>query len=232
MTRGEIKTEILVRSGKDTTSAWTSEAFVNDWINQSYKWAAGYKPWPFTEGRTSTTFSAVEEWDFEGYKADSFRILQVGGKRFQKLNFEDYQIFKEDNSSSKEKVFSDFGGLVFINTLADVSGTLTAWGQYVPADIPDGDGATGDDLNTVFSEGGDEGNQAIIEKTLGYIANRDGKKDFAIKHYALSKELLDSLWKRVEDEQFAYQTKNRGMFKRIDILKGDLSDQLFRRDQF
>ena len=113
MTRGEIRTEILVRSGKDTTSAWTSEAFLNDWVNQAHKWAGGYKPWVFTEGRTSTTWASVEELNFEGYKADSFRLLQIGGKRLTKLNFEDYQIFREEEASGTDRVFSDFGRLVF-----------------------------------------------------------------------------------------------------------------------
>src|SRR3990167_171837 len=174
MTRGEIRTEILVRSGKDTTSAWTSEAILNDWVNQAHRWTGGYKPWVFTEGRTSTTWAATEEWSFEGYKADSFRLLQVGGKRLTKLNFEDYQIFREEEPSSDERVFSDFGRLLFINPNIDLSGTLTAWGQYIPADIPDGDGADSDE--TVFTPNGDEGNQAIIEEVLSYISDRDMRR--------------------------------------------------------
>ena len=235
MTRGDIKTEVLVRSGKDTTSAWTSEAFINDWINQAHRWAAGYKPWPYTEGRTSTTYStASEEWDFEGYRADSFRLLQIGGKRLRKLNFEDYQIFKEEESSADDRVFSDFGGLVFVNTKVDASGTLTAWGQYMPATIPDGDGATADDLETVFSEGGDEGNQAVIEETLSYIANRENKRDIANNHHGLAKQLLDELWKRIQDEQYGYQTHpaRQGMYQRFDVLRGAQTDELIRRDQF
>ena len=233
MNRGEIKTEVLVRSGKDTTSAWTSEAFVNDWINQSHRWAAGYKPWPFTEGRTSTTFTTIEEWDFEGYKADSFRLVQVGGKKLQKLNFEDYQIFKEQSPSANDRVFSDFGGVMFVNTSLDASGTLTAWGQYMPALIPDGDGTAGDDADTVFSEGGDEGNEAIILDVLSKIANRDSKTAESKAFKEDAKKQLDELWKRIQDEQHAYQTHEDrgGMWKRFDVLTGGESDEL-NRNQF
>ena len=232
MNRGEIKTEILVRSGRDTTSAWTSEAYLNDWINQSHKWAAGYKPWPFTEGRISTTYtSANEEWSFEGYKADSFRILQIGGKRFDKVTFEDYQIYKEDQSSGTDKIYTDFGQILFINTLSGASGTLTAWGQYIPADILDGDGTDGDSKDTVFSPGGDEGNEAIIERALGNLYNRDDKQT-ALQHYALADKYLEQLWKRITEEQFRYQTKDRGMWERIDVLEGDYTNELFKRDQF
>lgn len=234
MTRGDLKTEILVRSGKDTTSAWISEAFLNDWVNQAHRWAAGYKPWPFTEGRISTTYATVEEWDFEGYKADSFRLIQIGGKRLQKLNFEDYQIFKEESPSSNDRVFSDFGKTVFINTSIDASGTLTAWGQYMPALIPDGDGATADDLDTVFSASGDEGNEAIIEAVLSKIANRDNKKQEAMEKHLLAKNILDELWKRIQDEQYAYQTHadRGGMYKRINVLEGAVSDEILKRNQF
>jgi len=234
MNRGDIKTEVLVRSGKDTTSAWTSEAFLNDWINQSHRWAAGYKPWVWTEGRTSTTYTTVEEWDFEGYKADSFRLVQVGGKLLRKLNFEDYQIFKEESPSANDRVFSDFGGLVFVNTSIDASGTLTAWGQFMPANIPDGDGATADDLDTVFSEGGDEGNEAIVLDVLSKIAKRDNKKDESAALRNEAKVTLEELWKRTLDEQYQYQTHEDrgGLWKRFNVLTGrDTSDEV-KRDQF
>jgi len=42
MTRSDILTEILVRSGKDTTSSWVSETHLENWINQSHRWGAGY----------------------------------------------------------------------------------------------------------------------------------------------------------------------------------------------
>lgn len=232
MNRGEIRTEVLVRSGKNTSSAWISESYINDWIDQAHRWAAGYKPWPFTEGRISTTYASTEEWDFEGYKANSFRIITVGGKMLRKLNFADYQIFKEESPSANDRVYSDFGGVVFINTLADVSGTLTAYGQYMPAVTPDGD--ANDTTETVFYEGGDEGNQAIIEKVLGYIAKREQKTEIANNHHLLSKSLLDGLWKRIQDEQYAYQTHpdRGGMFERVDILKGSRSDEVIKRDQW
>lgn len=230
MDRYDIKQEILVRGGKTTTSAWTSEAYLNDWINQSHRWAAGFKPWPYTEGRAQTTYSGLETLNFEGYKADSFRFMTIGGERLQKIAFEDYIIFKEEQPDSNDKVYSDFGGLVYINPNADVSGTLVAYGQYQPANIADGE--TGDDMETVFTPNGDEGNQAIIERSLGNIAYRDGDKEEGEKRYASARMLLEELWRRIQDEQFAYHSKDRGMWERFDVIGGALHDELFRRDQF
>lgn len=155
MDRGTLATEILVRSGKDTTSGWVTDTMLNDWLSQSHRWAGGYKPWPFSEGRTSTTYTTANEtWDFEGYKADSL--------------------------------------------------------------------------------GNDEGNQAIIEEALSYTFRRDGKAQESVERHLLAKQLLDELWKRVQDEQFAYQTHpdRGGQYRRFDVLKGSVSDEILKRDQF
>ena len=232
MDRYDIKTEVLVRAGRNTSSAWLSEAFLNDWINQTHRWAAGYKPWPYTEGRSQTTYTGVETWEFEGYKSDSIRFIQVGGDRFQKLNFEDYKIYKEEQAGGTDKVYADFAGLVYVNPDSGASGTLVAYGQYQPANIPDGDGATADDLTTVFTPHGDEGNQAIIEEILGKIANRESNAAEAINKHMIARGLLDELWQRIEDEQFAYQTKDRGIWERIDVIDGGYYQDGLKRDQF
>lgn len=230
MNRGTIKTEILVRSGKDTTSSWLSESFLNDWINQAHRWASGYKPWPYTQGRLSTTYAGVEEMFVEGYKADSFRFIQIGGDRLQRINFEDYQIFKEEQSASTDRVYSTYGGLVYINPNCGMSGTLVAYGQYQPAEIADGD--ENDATETVFSPMGDEGNEAIINKVLGYIANREGDINKANNSDILAKTNLEELWRRVQDEQFTAHTKDRGMWERLDVINGNYYDDALDTDRF
>ena len=238
MTRGDIRTEILVRMGKDTTSAWTSEPILNDWINQAHKWAAGYKKWPFTEGRASTTFASLASSTDgylagsypEGWKSDSIRMLTIDGKRVKKTDFYKFQSFLQDNSSSSERIFSDFGRLYYINPRIDISGSVVAWGQYTPADIDDGDG--NDTTETVFV-GEDEGNQAIIEEALSYALKRDNRVKESIEHHNIAKVHLEEVYKRIADEQFGYQsTKDDGMFERFDVLEGGFRDEIFKRDQF
>ena len=237
MTRYEIKTEVLVRLGKDTTSAWTSEAFLNDWVNQAHKWAAGYHKWPMTEGKQSTTFASLvtDEQGYlrgeypEGWKSDSIRQLTIDGKRLQKLNWEDFQIFVEEQTSD-DRVYSDFARQYFINPNIDLSGTVTAWGQYSPADIPDGDGSTADDMNTVFV-GESEADQAIVEMAMSYVLRRDGREKESIDRQQIAKGWLDELWKRITDEGYAYHSKNRGMFTRVDVVDGTYHDEL-NTDQF
>lgn len=229
-TIGDLKDEFLVRTQGNTSVAFVTDTFINDWINQAHRFAASYHKWPFTEGRTSTTYSATEEWNFEGYKADSFRLMQIGGKRLQKLNFEDYQIFRQEEPDSDERVYSDFGRLVFINPKVDASGTLTAWGQYLPAALD----VTDTGALTLFSGSEEEGNEAMIQLMISYAKTREKKTTDAEYHYKKAIEILEGIWKRHLDEQAMYQTHpdRGGIFKRFDVLKGNTADELFKRNQF
>ncbi|MBI5573494.1 MAG: hypothetical protein HY919_02940 [Elusimicrobia bacterium] len=223
----DIQTEFLTRGARTTSSADISDAILNNWTRECYTAAASFKKWPFTEGRISTTFTSVEEWSFEGYRADSFRLMQIGGKRLQKLNFEDYQIFKEKSPSSEDRVYSDFGNLVFINPNIDLSGTLTAWGHYVPAVDP-----TDKTAKTVFSDNEETGNDAIVELMLAKLKERDKLFDETIFHQKIAAHLLDNIWKQYQDEQFVYQTHTDrgGMFERFDVLGGSVSDEILNED--
>src|SRR3990167_2626147 len=112
----EIQNEILVRLGVSSTVAYYTDAIILEWITQAHKWAAGYKKWPFTEGRVSTTFASLytNEDGYltgvypEGWKPDSIRLLTIGGKRVDKKNFYKFQEFLEDNPASTERLFTDF----------------------------------------------------------------------------------------------------------------------------
>ena len=235
MNSSNIITEVLVRSGKSTTSGWVTDTQLNNWIDQAHRWTAGYKKWPMTEGRIQTTFATgtgpnSDEWDFEGYKADSLRLMQIGGKRLEKLNYEDYLIYREEKPDGDKRYFSDIDGVVVINPRIDLSGTVTAWGQYMPANFDSNDGTQ----ETVFSEGNDEGNQAIIEEMVGYAYKRDGKKQEAVNQHLLAKNLLDEMWQRIQDEQSRYQTQEErgGMWRRFDILRGRGVGDEFSENQF
>lgn len=228
-TFADIQTDVVRKLGISTTSAYYTDAMLNGWIQQAHRWATSYKKWPFTEGRVSTTYTGSEEFQFEGYKAESFRMLLIGGKRYQKMNYEDYLLMKEEDPGSTDRVFSDYGRLVIVNAGAGGSGTLTAYGQYTPVDID----VTDHTAPTVFSYGDEEGNEAIVEKVMEFAKSRQLKADEAIVHLQKSAAILEALWKKTQDEQYAYQTARQrgGMFQRFDIL-GGRGDELNNRDQF
>ena len=176
MTLGDIISEVVVRLGTDTTVAFYTDAILERWIDQAHRWGAGYHKWPFTEGKVSTTFTTTPEAKLypEGWRSDSIRLLQVGTdtpSRLQKLTFEDYQIYRENNNTGTDRVYSDFAGEFYINPNVDLSGTTTLWGQYMPAPL------TGD---TVFTGREDEGNEAIINEVMSYAMYREKKTQEAI----------------------------------------------------
>ena len=225
---GDLQNEVLVRNNRTTTDSFITDAMLQDWTRMAHTWGASAFKWPFTEGRVSTTFASTEEWSFEGYKADSFRMVQVGGKRLKKLNFEDYQIFREEEPSSSERVFSDFGRTMFINPSIDLSGTLTAWGQYQPVIDP-----TDLAAETMFTSWNAEANEALVEKMTSYLKSREHLPDEAELHDQKATTKLTEVFKRILDEQFKYQTHpdSGGMFERFDVLGGRMSDEI-TRDQF
>ena len=237
-TVSDIIGEVLVRSGV-STSLTTSGGLYTDtilrgWLGDAHVWAAAYKKWPFTEGRLSTTFTTglgpnTDEWYFDGIKADSIRFIQVGGKRLQKLNFDDYQIMREETPAANDKVYSDFGRTVFINPRADISGTLYAYSQYQPnLDTTDST------ATTIFSSYDEEGNEGILQEILSFAKTREKKLDEAEFHHKKAMEHLENVAGRFLDEQFAYHTASvrDGMFKRFDAVNGGITDELFDRDQF
>lgn len=213
--------------------AFHTDAILSTDIDNAHKWAAAYKKWPVTEGRVTTTYASDSDPEVgftypEGWKSDSIRLLQVGGKRFTKLNFFDYQAFREDNSSDEEKIFSDFGRQYYINPQSDASGTTTLWGQFTPAEIDN----TDPDATTVFSDADEEGNEAILNEVLSYAKMREKKFQEAEAHHQKAIALLERMWERIAVEQHAYQTKNRGIWERINVLEGGVEDELLRRDQW
>ena len=235
----ELKDELLVRANESTstaTGALYTEAILNDWVDDAHKFAAAYKKWPFAEGRISTTLVSTQTDDLgnivydypEGWKADSIRILLVGGKRLQKINHSDFLRFREEQSDSDDRIFSDFGRTYYINPKIDLSGTITLWGQYTPSKLD----YTDSNATTIFSNNEIEGNEAIVELGLSYAKRREKKFTESALHFQKALEILDGILKRVQDEQFGYQSKDTGMFERFDILQGGMSDEVIKRDQW
>ena len=227
---GDIKDEVLVRLSASTTLGFYTDTILNDWFNQAYAWSASFHKWPFTERRDNTaSFSGTEESAYPSdFRTDSIRLLQVGGYRLQKVNFEDYQIFREERSSSDDRIWADFGRTFFINPNLDVSGTITAWGQYTPVPVD----VTDLTATTVFSAAEEEGNEAIVEKMMEYAKKKERKINEALIHRQNAVDILEAIWKRHGDEQFSAHSKDRSMFKRINILSGATEDELLKRDQF
>jgi len=229
MTRLEIKTEVLVRLGKNTTSAFYTDSMLEDWINQSHKWAAGYRQWPFTEymDKSLSFVSGTEEYAYPnvGLRTDSIEMLKIGteanwteNQSFGKKLFTDYMKYRENYSDEDDEIFSDYKRTIYINPNC-TGGTIYALGQLLPADMVVGDG--GDSDKSVFSTAAeDEGDEAIIESVLSKAWKKEKKFSVSLQHYTLAKSILDDMWGRIKNDQSDYQTKDRKLFEDFDVIKG------------
>ena len=86
---------------------------------------------------------------------------------------------------------------------------------------------------TIFSGNNEEGNEAIVEKMTSYLKRREHLMNEAELHDQRAVMKLEEVWKRILDEQYAYQTtpERGGMFTRFDVLEGTVGDEL-NTDQF
>lgn len=232
LTNGDIITEVLVRNNRTTTDSFITDAMLQDWLREAHHWATSMKPWPFTEGRYATTFATAtgvngDEWFIEGYKADSVRFITIGGKKLTKINFDDYLVFRDEQSSATNRYYADHGRLLYVNPNVDASGTMVVYGQFQPLLDP-----TDLSAETVFSSWNVEGNEAIVDKMTSYIKSREHLPEEAILFDQKATAKLTEVWNRVSDEQFTYQDVGDGMWKRMDVLGGGFREDIFKRDQF
>lgn len=230
-TSSDIKGEVLVRLNAGTTTAGLyTDAILDDWLDMSHRWASGYRKWPFTEGRITTTLALNTDDSQtypEGWKSDSVRILTIGGNRYQKVNFEHFLRYREDSSAGEDRIFSDFGRSLYVNPNGS-SGTMIVYGQYVPGAFD----RTDTSATTVFSNADETGNHAIVEEILSNAKMREKKTVEAQNHHLKAIQLLEQLAQDIKDEQYGYHSKDAAMFERFDVLEGAATDELIKRDRW
>lgn len=229
-TTGDIIGAALVRGNVTTTSAGLfTDTVMGSFLNDAHRWATGYKKWPITEGRYSTTWSGTEETMLpEGWRSDSVRYMTIGSKEVKKVNFYDYQRYKEENTGGADRIFTDHFRILFVNPGADVSGTMTVYGQYVPAAFDLTDPAS----VTPFSDSEDNANEALVEEILSYMKERDGKPDESKLHHDRATVILEGVWSKIMAEQSGYTPHDSSMFERLDVMSGDYWSDTLKRDQW
>ena len=131
----ELQTLVFTRLGADTTSTYITEKNVRDWLNEAHIWASSYKKWPFTEymdeSGTYTPGTSAYNYPNTNFKTDSIRFLLVGTTPFAKKIFSDFGQYFVDYPSGTDKIFTDYGRILYINPNC-VAGTIYTFGQLTP----------------------------------------------------------------------------------------------------
>ena len=209
-----------------------SETELVRWLNIAKNEAVARHPWPFTEGREEIASVAGQEtYNYPtNMKSDSLRYLTVNDKRYEKLTFEDYLTYKEDYPSGTDRVYSDRNRTIYINVLAtDFTNSIVCYGQVEVTGAIDSTTSS-----TVFTTAEPEGDEAIVKLAYAKALGSDKIKDpsRAIKERAEAFQILDDIWGRIKEKAHTYRTKNRSLFKRVDVLEGRYEDELYKRNQF
>lgn len=228
--------ELCSRLNIDYTDIDNNDIFtlteLKRWINFGKDQAVSRHSWPFTEGeRDIATVSAQEKYDYPStMKSDSLRYLTVNDKRYDKLLFEDYLKYKEDSPSGTDRVFSDRSRVLYFNVLAsDFGNSIVTYGQVTVDDM-----VSTTVSSTVFSFAEPEVDLAIIKLAYTKALSSDKIKDLqkARVERLEAFEIIDEAWNRIQEKQHTYKTKDTPMFKRIDVVRGTMRDETFKRKQF
>ena len=236
MTLAEFVSEIQDDLGISTVSDFISSPYIKTQVDRANKWACGYKPWPFMETTATDTTTSSESYDYpSSFLSDSIFLLKVEQddgtmERYDKINFLDYQKYREDSSSGSDKVFSDFGRKYYINPnpISSATGrTIQLWG------LKKADTMSSNTDTTPFSDGEVRGEEAIKKYAESIIlSNKLHKLNEANQKFQEATLLLEQIWNSIATRQSSYQTKDRPMFKRIDILEGAVEDDIYDEDKF
>lgn len=209
-----------------------SETELVRWLNLGKDEVSARYPWPVCEGkREIASVGGQEEYDLPtDVKSDSIRYLTVDDRRYDKLLFEDYLRYREDYDTGSKKFFSDRNRVIYINYLADdFSNSIVVYAQVEITGAVSSSTTT-----TVFTTAEPEVDEAIVKlaysKALGSEKLKNPNQ--ARKERAEGFEIIDKVWERIAERQHTYQTKDQPMFKRIDVVEGKYSDELYKRNQF
>jgi len=208
-----------------TSNDLFSETELTRWLTIARDEIVAKHPWPITEGkRDLAVVGGQEEYRYwSDMKSDSIRYLSVNGKRYRKLLFESYLKYREDYSSGQGRYFSDRARRIYINPLVtDFANTIRAYGQ-IQVSIAINSTIT----TTIFSDAEPEIDEAIIQLAYSIALSSEKMKNptQGRKERTESFEKVDGIWDKIATRQHTYQTKDKPMFRKLNILEGTIGGE-------
>lgn len=197
-----------------------TQADLDDFIDAGVKRAWDYKPWSFTEKTYSTTSTAADYYDYPAdFEDESITRITVGGMRYPKSDFDDYQRFFADWPNDDAEMWSDHGRFYFVNRNAyTVGATIQVTGKLRAPTL----GADSDLLP--FSPNSDNqessGNRAIIGFAYAEALSSEKLKNYAQAAVEEKRAygILDIIWKPMGARRANEQSVNRPFFDTPDYF--------------
>ena len=202
-TRLEIQTELTPMLFAVSTSTYFTPTRIQEAISRANLWAGDEQPWPsIKKGFITNSVALQPYYDYpENCQSESiFRMSLDGVSKYAKKDFVDFQNFTEDNPSSVEKYFTEYGRQIFFTPMAATNGigNLIFWGLIQAGAL------TGDGSETMFSGWASATNEAILLRAYAYlIKNIDANKanDAILEAKAIITKCYDKIAKRTQKKQ-------------------------------
>ena len=196
-TRLDIKTKLQPKLMAVGTSTYFTPTRIEDQIDDSYLTVAAARQWPdIKKGFVTHTEAGEDYYDYpDNCQTESvFKISVDGDSSYEKWDFEDFMKFVEDNPTSTDKIFSEYGRQIFIFPTPTTTGSanLILWGVIQAALLTD-DGDV-----TMFTDWADVLNEAIEQDAYGnLIQNIDPNK--SLNAITNSERIITKEWKKIAD---------------------------------
>lgn len=194
---------------------------IKEYILDAIVLALSYRPWNLLEGSKVITGIDTPYYDYpEHFKVGSMWLLLVAGEEFDKIDFQDYLKYKKENPTGTDKLWAEYGNLVFVNQSAySVGDEISMFGKELINKV------SGDTDLMPFSPNEDledgQGNIAIIQLAYAAALASDVKKESS-KSNKENKEAiaqLDLLWDQEGRNRSLEKPKDRPMFEIPDFFK-------------
>lgn len=232
-TFGDLISAVQGDLNANSTSSLFSLTQVKSAINRAYinKVVAIFR-WPETEdAKLTSTEASHEYYDYpQKWRSNSIWQLRISGVRYGErpdgspLVFKDYCNWKEDNATSTDKKWSNFGRKFYVWPVPTTSGTndIEVHGVLVPDEL------VGNDDETIFSRSTPECNEAIVLEASAVLKSKGEDDKGATFKSAEAKQILVSAFDKIKKEQAKYE-KNEPFFYVPDLFGRNTGSDLTGR---
>jgi len=161
-TRLDIETRLKPMLFAVGTSTYFTTTRIQQAIDDAYMAVSAARQWPdIKKGFVTATLANQDYYDYpDNCQTESiFKISVDGDSKYEKLDFEDYMMFKEDFPLSERKIFSEYARQIFIfpTPLLDGTVNLILWGLIQATHL-----LTDTDI-TMFTDWADNVNMGILQ---------------------------------------------------------------------
>jgi hypothetical protein len=192
-------------------------------LNRAYIKCGRLFRWKALEdAKKTSTAIAQEYYDYpQTWSPDSIWRLEVNGVRYGEspdgspMAFEDYLVFREDDTNSSEKKWATQWLRFFIYPVPTtvISNGIVIWGQKNVTELVNSSDTT------IFSYNMPECNEAIMLEAKAILKNKAGNEKSGQFFSAEAKQILVIAWNKLQQEKAKHE-KTQPFFEVPDFFSG------------